>query len=185
MRLYPSTDHKFDSLHPYLASHRIKLHTTLLSLRQGVHRSQIIDYLRGDTEGKTSRSKIVDVCLTAIRNQRSVKMLDIKVSNRLFDPMVVFESCVIILLCSYVEEKLKSIKSEVNEDQEKKEESRIRTLNNDEEVMMRWKEGIANGKELLAGIGVGSLGGEVASKGLQILSQLGAKVEKASESQIP
>jgi len=101
-RLYPLTDTRFDSTRPYLASHRVRLHSTLLAYRAGVHRTHLPFYL-GQTVPAGIRQVVAQVCLSALRVQREAKMLDAKLSIRLFNPVIIFESAVTLALIAYVE----------------------------------------------------------------------------------
>lgn len=104
-RLFPQTDTHWDSSHPYLASHRVRLHATLLGYRMGVHRSHLPTYLLPITPPNI-RAAIAQVCLSTLRVQRSAKMLDPKVAPRVFSPVTVFEAAATLGLIMYVEKAL-------------------------------------------------------------------------------
>nr|XP_031863118.1 uncharacterized protein CI109_001596 [Kwoniella shandongensis]KAA5530190.1 hypothetical protein CI109_001596 [Kwoniella shandongensis] len=101
-RLFPLTETRFDSTHPYLAAHRVRLHSTLLSYRTGVHRTHLTTYLMPTTPAGI-RQVLAQVCLSSLRVQRSAKMLDPKVAFRLFNPITVFENAVTLALIMYVD----------------------------------------------------------------------------------
>jgi hypothetical protein len=126
-RLFPQTDTHWDSSHPYLAAHRVRLHATLLGYRMGVHRAHLPTYLLPITPPNI-RAAIAQVCLSTLRVQRSAKMLDPKVAPRVFSPVTVFESAATLGLIMYVEKALGgSVGSE----------------------MMVWRGGVAEAGELL------------------------------------
>ncbi|WVQ94488.1 hypothetical protein IAU59_001567 [Kwoniella sp. CBS 9459] len=104
-RLFPLTETRFDSTHPYLPAHRVRLHSTLLAYRTGVHRTHLMNYLRPDTPTGI-RQVIAQVCLSSLRVQRSAKMLDSKVAFRLFNPITVFENAATLALIMHVEKAL-------------------------------------------------------------------------------
>ncbi|OCF45090.1 hypothetical protein I317_01142 [Kwoniella heveanensis CBS 569] len=104
-RLFPLTETRFDSTHPYLPAHRVRLHATLLAYRTGVHRTHLINYLRPDAPTGI-RQVIAQVCLSSLRVQRSAKMLDSKVAFRLFNPITVFENAATLALIMHVEKAL-------------------------------------------------------------------------------
>ncbi|WWC60106.1 uncharacterized protein I303_102670 [Kwoniella dejecticola CBS 10117] len=130
LKLFPLTETRFDSSHPYLPAHRIRLHSTLLSYRIGVHRTHLLGYLVPQPQlqpqpqpqpssGLPSqaqaplhanvdvnagrRNVLAQVCLSSLRVQRSSKMLDPKLSFRMFNPMVIFENAATLALIMYVE----------------------------------------------------------------------------------
>jgi hypothetical protein len=106
LRLFPLTDTRFDSQHSYLPAHRVRLHATLFGYRLGVHRGHLNSYLKPSSGKSPIRAHIAQICLASLRTQKSAKMLDPKLSPRLFDHAMVFEATVTLALIMYIERTL-------------------------------------------------------------------------------
>ncbi|KAK8861398.1 hypothetical protein IAR55_002217 [Kwoniella newhampshirensis] len=106
-RLFPLTETRFDTTHLYLAAHRVRLHSTLLAYRAGVHRTHLLTYLM-PTSPPGIRQVIMQMCLSSLRVQRSAKMLDAKVAFRLFNPVTVFENAATLAFIMYVGKAIKT-----------------------------------------------------------------------------
>ncbi|WVW79945.1 hypothetical protein I302_101918 [Kwoniella bestiolae CBS 10118] len=161
-RLFPLTETRFDSTHPYLAAHRIRLHATLLSYRIGVHRTHLLTYLIPSTPSGI-RQVIAQVCLSSLRVQRSSKMLDPKITFRLFNPMIVFENAATLALIMYVEKLLNTHA-----------EGKGSYTNSNEWMTMR--SGLAEANELLDNVIPGE-GLTYARKAVAVLRELMSKVD--------
>lgn len=160
LRLFPLTDTRFDSAHPYLAPHRVRLHSTLLSYRLGVHRAHLATYL-SPTSSPGVRAVIAQVCLASLRCQKSAKMLDPKLSPRLFSPASVFESAATLALIMHVERSVAGPAQQA-------------MAMSSEYLAMR--AGVADGSELLDSVGA-SESGAFARGAVRILRQVVAKVD--------
>ncbi|OCF78119.1 hypothetical protein I204_00055 [Kwoniella mangroviensis CBS 8886] len=163
-RLFPLTETQFDSTHPYLVAHRIRLHSTLLSYRIGVHRTHLLTYLIPTTPSGI-RQVIAQVCLASLRVQRSSKMLDPKITFRLFNPMVVFENASTLALIMHVEKAL-------NSDMEGMGAGKY--VNSNEWISMR--SGLAEANELLDNVQPGE-GQTYARKATAVLRELMIKLD--------
>jgi hypothetical protein len=86
-------------------------------------------------------------------------MLDPKVAPRIFDPLVVFESAMILGLVLHVEKAVLG-KSPLSAGAEG----------------VMWREGVANGMEMLDNVSA-SGGGEVARKGVKVLREMCVKID--------
>lgn len=157
LRLFPLTDTRYDSTHPYLAPHRVRLHATLLSYRSGAHRAHLAKYLLPSTPAKI-RPVIAQVCLSSLRIQRSAKMLDAKIAPRLFNPVTIFESAATLALIMHVEKAASKLISS-------------------EHVALR--AGVADGIELLENVLILSENA-YATKAVRILRAILNKVEATS-----
>jgi hypothetical protein len=162
LRLFPLTDTRFDSQHPYLAPHRVRLHSTLLSYRLGVHRAHLATYLAPQSLPAV-RAVIAQVCLASLRCQKSAKMLDPKISPRLFNPATVFESAATLALIMYVERAVAGPSGSTS------------IVMSSEYLAMR--AGVADGLELLDSLGSSSDNAAYARGAVRVLREVIAKVD--------
>ncbi|WRT65513.1 uncharacterized protein IL334_002457 [Kwoniella shivajii] len=162
-RLFPLTETRFDSSHPYLPAHRIRLHATLLAYRLGVHRTHLSTYLMPSTSSAI-RQAIAEVCLSSIRVQRSAKLLDSKVSFRLFNPMTLFENASTLALIMYVEKAINTSPLDGNQNSYYVRES------------LMWRNGIAEAAELLDNVVAGE-GQTYARKSVGLLRELILRID--------
>lgn len=159
-RLFPLTDTRYDSQETYLPPHRVRLHSTLLGFRLGIHRSHLATYL-APTGTPGVRAVIAQVCLASIRCQKSAKMLDPKLSPRLFNPASVFEAAATLALIMYVEHAVAGGGPSI-------------TLSPE---YMAMRAGVADGLELLDSLGVTVEGGGYAQAAVRVLRGVVAKVD--------
>ncbi|WWC68816.1 uncharacterized protein I206_102751 [Kwoniella pini CBS 10737] len=164
-RLFPLTETRFDSSHSYLAAHRIKLHSTLLSYRIGVHRSHLLSYLvpHSNSGNGNIRNVLAQVCLSSLRIQRTSKMLDSKLSFRLFNPMIIFENATTLALIMHVEKHIKN------------QQDGNSYLSSNEWISMR--NGLSEANELLENVIPGE-GLTYSRKAVSIIRELINKLEK-------
>ncbi|WVQ79047.1 hypothetical protein IAT38_001140 [Cryptococcus sp. DSM 104549] len=164
-RVFPLTDTVHDGIHPYLPSHRVRLHATLFAYRMGVHRTHLPTYLDPSTP-RGVRNVIAQVCLSALRVQRSAKMLDHTVAFRLFCPATVFECAATLALIMWVEKA-------VNADAGVPAPSRAGEL-------MAFRGGVAEALELLDG-SIAGVGGTYSRKAVVVVRALLSVVDAPPE----
>lgn len=162
LRLFPLTDTRYDSANPYLAPHRVRLHSTLLAYRLGVHRAHLVTYL-SPVGSPGVRAVIAQVCLASLRCQKSAKMLDAKLSPRLFNPATVFEAAATLALIMYVERAVAGPSSQQS------------IAMSTEYLAMR--AGVADGSELLDSVSALADGAQFARQAVRVLRDLVAKVD--------
>ncbi|TYJ57700.1 hypothetical protein B9479_001554 [Cryptococcus floricola] len=104
-RVFPVTDTRWDAGMPFLPVQRVRLHAMLFAFRTGVHRTHLGRYLQPQAPLGV-RQVISSICLSALRVQRSAKMLDPIVGPRLFSPQTVFENSAVLCLILYVDKML-------------------------------------------------------------------------------
>jgi hypothetical protein len=161
LRLFPLTDTRFDSAHTYLAPHRVRLHSTLLSYRLGVHRAHLAAYF-SPSSSPGVRAVIAQVCLASIRVQKSAKMLDSKLSSRLFNPATVFEAAATLALIMHVERWVAG-------------PTAAQAIGVSSEYLAM-RAGVADGLELLDSV-TGTDGGSFARLAVRVLREVVAKVD--------
>lgn len=161
LRLFPLTDTRFDSAHPYLAPHRVRLHSTLLSYRLGVHRAHLAAYF-SPSSSPGVRAVIAQVCLASIRVQKSAKMLDSKLSSRLFNPATVFEAAATLALIMHVERWVAG-------------PTAAQAIGMSSEYLAM-RAGVADGSELLDSVGASEVG-SFARLAVRVLREVVAKVD--------
>ncbi|KAL1410239.1 hypothetical protein Q8F55_004244 [Vanrija albida] len=167
LRLFPLTDTRYDSAHQYLAPHRVRLHSTLLSYRLGVHRAHLASYLLPNGSPGV-RAVIAQVCLASLRCQKSAKMLDPKLSPRLFSAQSVFEAAATLALIMYVE---RAVAGPSNQQS---------IAQSSEYLSMR--AGVADGTELLDNVSSVSDAGSFARVAVRVLREVIAKVDAGPRS---
>ncbi|TXT11064.1 hypothetical protein VHUM_01815 [Vanrija humicola] len=167
LRLFPLTDTRYDSAHSYLAPHRVRLHSTLLSYRLGVHRAHLASYLLPNGSPGV-RAVIAQVCLASLRCQKSAKMLDPKLSPRLFSAQAVFEAAATLALIMYVE---RAVAGPSNQQS---------IAQSSEYLSMR--AGVADGTELLDNVSSASDAGSFARVAVRVLREVIAKVDAGPRS---
>lgn len=155
-RLFPHTDTHWDSSHPYVPAHRVRLHAALLAYRLGVHRAHLPSYLL-PVSPPSVRAGLAGVCVSALRVQRSARMLDPKVSPRVFDPMTVFEAAATLGLLLHVEKMLGD---------------------SSPAEMMAWRGGVAEASELLDGVGGHGDLPRFARRAVVVLREMMVRVDK-------
>jgi hypothetical protein len=163
LRLFPLTDTRFDSQHSYLPAHRVRLHATLFGYRLGVHRGHLNSYLKPSSGKSPIRAHIAQICLASLRTQKSAKMLDPKLSPRLFNPASVFEAAATLALIMYVERAVASVSNGSS------------ITMSTEYLAMR--AGVADGLELLDSLGSASEGAVYAHAAVRVLREVTAKVD--------
>ena len=160
-RFFPHTDTRWDPLHPYLPAHRLRLHNTLLSYRQTAHRTHMHDHV-SPLASLAIRTNTASICLCAIRVQRSSKLVDAKISGRLFNPQMVFESGV--CLCFLMQtDKILGVAEE-----------RMAPTPD----WMIWREAVGEAIELLDGWSISAPLDPMARPAERVLRELLTKVDK-------
>ncbi|BEJ13633.1 hypothetical protein CspHIS471_0308070 [Cutaneotrichosporon sp. HIS471] len=162
LRLFPLTDTRFDSAHTYLAPHRVRLHSTLLSYRLGVHRAHLAAYF-SPSSSPGVRAVIAQVCLASIRVQKSAKMLDSKLSSRLFNPATVFEAAATLALIMHVERWVAG-------------PTAAQAIGMSSEYLAM-RAGVADGSELLDSVSASLDGGTFARGAVRVLREVVTKVD--------
>jgi hypothetical protein len=172
----PFTDTSRDSMEPFLPSHRVHIHSSIMSVRLSLHRPRLSQYL-SPTESSTVRQYVVGLCLGMIRIQRNARMLESRLSFRLFDVERVFESTVILGLIIRVE-KLLGMERNVTIAAGTTSTSRSTSTpppGFSSEVIGNARSGLAEGIELLEGVQGWIDQSYLAGKALHVLRRMVAK----------
>lgn len=96
---HPQTNTRHDSVIPHIVAHRVRLHLTLLSCRFKVTIGALALTLKDDA----ARRHAAQGFMAAVYTNRSAKLLDPKLSDRLFDPPMVFQAAVMLALYAHVD----------------------------------------------------------------------------------
>lgn len=166
LRLFPMTDTQWDSAHPYLPPHRVRLHSILLAYRTGVHRTHLPTYLNPATPAGI-RQVIAQLSLSTLRVQRSAKMLDPKVAPRLFNPATVFEAAATLALIMFVDKAVYMAKNPT---------TGLKALVNTPEYIAL-RGGMAEAGELLDNVGGCAESVMFARKAVAVLREIMSKVD--------
>jgi len=101
-KLFPMTNTRYDAIHSYVVPHRVRIHSAIIRFRILLYRAQLALHLDPSSLVDV-RDTVASIHSTSLRIQRAAKMLDPKLSPRLFSTRIVFESTVTLGLVLWVE----------------------------------------------------------------------------------